>query len=75
MENLHDRLKKYRARACITAGQLAGALGVSRISIWRWESAKCEPRRGTQKTQKFLKSFAAMERRSAAAEADYSQRI
>lgn len=39
-----ERLKTQRARLGFTQGQMAKLLGVSSLSVWKWESGAAEPR-------------------------------
>jgi transcriptional regulator with XRE-family HTH domain len=38
------RLKEYRERQHMTREQLSGLLGVSMVTIWRWETGQAYPR-------------------------------
>ena len=43
MKKLGDNLKKTRTQAGITADALALSLGVTRVTVYRWESGEREP--------------------------------
>lgn len=42
MESVQDRIKARRKELCLSADQVAAALGVSRATVYRYESAEIE---------------------------------
>jgi transcriptional regulator with XRE-family HTH domain len=42
--NIGQKIKELRIKNCVNMEELAAALGVSKNSIFRWESGQCKPR-------------------------------
>ena len=42
-KNRNNIVKVIGAELCLSRAELAEKIGVSRVTIWRWESGKSEP--------------------------------
>ncbi len=49
-----EKIKILREKLLITQEELASALGVTAVTVCRWETGKCEP---TIKAKKAIKKF------------------
>jgi transcriptional regulator with XRE-family HTH domain len=44
MQSFGSRLKRLRSARSISQAQLANRLGVSKVTVWKWERGDCVPR-------------------------------
>lgn len=52
LEDLSLKLRLYRAKVSFSHEQVARALGVKRMQVWRWEHGKSKPNKSVLKIMK-----------------------